>query len=112
MKKIYIAGRLNGTAVEYLKNIHSMLLFAEAVRQCGYAVFVPCLDFLMGIIMGNYEYNDYFSNSQPFLEICDAIFVCPNWKTSEGTKKEIERAEQLGIPVYYSLEELKKKERL
>lgn len=32
---------------------------------------------------------------------CDAVVVCPGWETSDGTKKEIEFAEQRGIPVHY-----------
>ena len=36
----------------------------------------------------------------------DAVLVVPGWENSTGTKKEIEVAINLGIPVFYTLEEL------
>lgn len=107
-KAIYIAGKISGPAVEYVKNLHNMFVIAEEVRKAGFSVFVPGLDCLMGLMFGYYKYDDYFNNSQPWLRRSDAVFVSPNWETSDGTKKEIEFAKVLGIPVYYSLEEMKK----
>jgi len=105
-KRIYIGGRLNGLACDYIKNIHNMVLCAELVRKLGCAVFIPGIDFLCGVILGTWEYKDYFDNSQPFLDCCDAIFVTPNWETSEGTKREIERAKSQNIQVFYTIGEL------
>lgn len=31
----------------------------------------------------------------------DAILMCPGWENSPGSRKELERAEREGIPVYY-----------
>lgn len=113
MKKVYIAGKLNApNACDYIKNIHNMIQYSEKVRKLGFAVFVPAIDFMLGVMFGNWEYNDYFSNSQPWLECSDYVFVCPGWETSEGTKKEIKRAEELGIPVIYSIENLKIEEKV
>jgi nucleoside 2-deoxyribosyltransferase len=111
MKLVYIAGKLNADAVGYLKNVHAMCKVAEECRRAGFAVVVPCLDFVMGIVFGDYEYEDYYNNNQEILDRCDAVLVCPNWETSEGTKKEILRAESRGIPVFSSLDELKKYKR-
>jgi hypothetical protein len=55
---------------------------------------------------GYYEFDDYFRNSEEFLKVCEAVFVCPCWEDSEGVKSEIETAESLGIPVYYKIEDL------
>lgn len=33
---------------------------------------------------------------------CDAVLVCPDYKSSSGTKAEIAEAERLGIPIYYA----------
>jgi hypothetical protein len=103
MKKVYIAGKLNDMAVDYIKNVHDMLYWANEVRKLGYAVFVPALDFLMGMQFGDWEYKDYFENSQPWLEASDCVFVCPGWETSKGTQKEVKRAKELGIPIFYNL---------
>ena len=105
--KVYIAGRLNGMACDYIKNVHRMIETAEEVRKAGFSIYVPALDFLMGAVIGDYEYPDYFDNSQPWLEVSDAVFVCENWQTSEGTKKEIAKAAMLGIPVFEDLYKMK-----
>lgn len=103
MKRIYIAGKLNGMACDYIKNIHRMIIAAEKVREAGFAVFVPGLDFLQGVIFGDWDYIDYFDNSQAWLDVSDAIFLTPGWETSEGTRKEIKRAQVQNIPVYTDL---------
>ena len=103
MKRVYIAGKLNDMACDYLKNVHNMIIWAEKVRKLGYAVFVPGIDLLQGVMFGNWEYSDYFDNSQPWLDASHAVFLVPGWETSEGTKREIKRAESQGIRVFDDL---------
>lgn len=109
MKRVYIAGKLNDMACDYIKNVHRMIIWSEKVRKLGFAVYVPGTDFLQGLIFGNWEYADYFDNSQAWLDVSDAIFLTPGWETSEGTKREIERAKGQGMPVYSDLDLLAKK---
>ncbi len=104
--KVYVAGKLNALAVDYIKNLHIMIKTAEEIRKAGFSVYIPGLDFLAGLLDGNYEYKDYLNNSLPWLEVADALYVIHNWHTSEGTKKEIERARTLNKPIFYSLENL------
>lgn len=106
MKKIYIAGKLNADAVNYIKNMHNMIKTADQIRRLGYSVYIPCLDILSGLVAGDYDYKDYFENNLPWLEVADALFVCAGWETSKGTHLEIEHAERLGIPVYFAVKEL------
>lgn len=108
MKRIYVAGKLNSDACGYIKNIHQMIIWAEKVRKLGFAVFVPGLDFLQGLVFGNWEYQDYFNNSQSWLDASDAIFLVPGWETSEGSKREIQRAKEHNIPVFTDLDLLVK----
>lgn len=106
--KVYIAGKLNDSACDYIKNCHKMIKWARKVRNEGFAVYVPCVDFLEGLVDGSFEYPDYFDNSQPFLASCDYVFVCPGYETSKGTIREIEYAKSLNIPICYTIEELLK----
>jgi len=108
MKRVYIAGKLNSDACGYIVNVHKMIMAAENVRKLGFAVFVPGLDFLQGLVFGNWEYKNYFESSQPWLDASDAIFLTPGWQTSEGTKREIEHAKSRSIPVFDDLKELAK----
>ena len=101
MKRIYIAGKINDMAVDYLKNVHLMMTEAHKLRKQGYAIFIPCLDLLSGIMFGDLDYEDYTENDMAWLEVCDELYVLPNWETSNGTKAEIKRAQELGIPITF-----------
>ena len=107
MKKVYIAGALNSDAVGYVKNLHRMIIWADKVRKLGFSVYVPGIDFLVGLVLGDYEYSDYFDNSQPWLDSADAVFLVPGWDNSRGTQREIERALSNNIPVFEFFEDLK-----
>lgn len=105
--RVYVAGKLNADAVGYIKNLHRMAKFAKLVRETGrFAVYVPGNDFIEGLVDGSFEYKDYFDNSQHWLVASDAVYVCPGWETSEGTKREIETATGRGIPVFYSITDM------
>lgn len=106
VKKVYVAGKLNADAVGYLHNCHKMMSTAELLKEAGYSVYVPCLDLLMGIAFGWQRYEDYFDNSQPWLEVSDALFLTPDWETSSGTIREIERAWSKDIPVFDALDDM------
>ena len=108
MIRVYIAGALNGMAIDYIINIHKMIKVAELVRQEGVGVYIPCLDFLCGVVHGDWTYEQYFSMNQPWLEVCDAVFLVPGWEESKGTKREIESAKQLNIPVFEKLDDFVK----
>ena len=100
----YVAGKLNDDACGYIQNLNRMIRCAVKIRRLGYDVYVPGIDILMGLIAGNYEYEDYFDNSQAFLRRADLVIVVPGWETSKGTKREIELAHKLGIPVKFYCE--------
>jgi len=106
MKRIYIAGKLSDDACGYIKNLHRMIETARSVRRAGFSVYVPGNDFLEGLVAGNFEYSEYFNNSQPWLAVSDAVFLTPGWEDSAGTKREIEYANLLGIPVFENLNEM------
>ena len=107
MKKlIYVAGALRSDIPTYIRNMHNMIKEADKIRRLGFAVIIPCEDILRGLVCGDYEFEDYFENSFIVLERCDAVYVCHGWEKSEGTKKEIKRAEEKGIPVFYTKEAL------
>lgn len=105
-KKVYIAGRLNDMAVDYLLNCHKMMTIAEDVRKAGYSVYIPCIDYTMGMMFGWTKYEDYFDNSQPWLEVANAVFLVPGWEMSSGTRREMERADVLDIPIFDNIEKM------
>jgi hypothetical protein len=106
MKKVYVAGKLNADAVNYIRNMHRMIKTADQIRRLGYSVYVPCLDILSGLVAGDLDYADYFENNLPWMLASDLVFVVPGWETSDGTKKEIETAIANNILVLFDIEEL------
>lgn len=105
---VYIAGKLNDDAVGYIQNMHRMMVTAEKVRCAGFAVLIPCLDILMGLKFGDYDYSDYFDNNVQWLKRSDAVFLTPGWEDSSGTQKEITIAKSMGIPVFSDISEMLK----
>jgi len=111
--RIYIAGALSSkedrtrdpskVVIDYLSNVSKMCKVASEVRKMGHFPFVPALDLLLGVINGDWDEEDYRGVGMAFLEVCDAVLVISQ---SWGVAKEIERANELGIPVYYRMEDL------
>jgi hypothetical protein len=104
--RVYIAGALNADAIGYIKNLRRMIKHAVLVRKAGFAVFVPGLDFLMLMMSDTINYNFVFYNSWSWIKVSDAIYVVPKSRKSKGTKREIELAKKMGIPVFYKLKDM------
>lgn len=104
MKRIYIAGAYSADNILYiLANIKKGQDMAAYLVAHGYAVFCPFLDWQLGLtVYGNdLTKEQYQANSMTFVEVCDAMLVLCGYEKSGGTKREIERAKALNIPVYY-----------
>lgn len=104
--RIYIAGALNSDACGYIQNLSRMTKFANKIMRLGFAVFSPGNDFIQGVVSGKLHYDDYFNNSQELLRASDAMFVVPGSEKSEGVARERAVAEQLGIPVFETIDGL------
>ena len=75
MIRVYVAGKLNADAVGYIQNMHRMIKTAKELRDAGFSVYVPCNDFLEGLVDGSFDYKEYFDNSQPWLSVSNAVFA-------------------------------------
>ncbi len=108
MSKIYIAGALSSkenadripskVVVDYLTNVHRMCKIAGEVRKAGHSPYVPALDMMLGVVCGDWVEEDYRGIGMEFLEVCDYILVISD---SWGVQKELERARELCIPIFY-----------
>lgn len=111
MKTVYVAGAMNSNNIlGVLENIQRGIYYGGQVLQLGLAPFVPHLDVFFKMLGGedlNIPMQHYYDYTMEFLTRCDCMLVCPKFENSLGTKAEIDKAKELGIPIYYSLEELK-----
>lgn len=109
MKRIYIAGKYNDSdIVSCLANIRRGIEMGALLTNRGYAVFCPFLDYQFALTShgASLTKDQFQANSMAWVDVSDALLVLPGWETSGGTKREIARAESLGIPVFYCLGEL------
>ena len=111
MKKVYVAGAMSSDNIlGVLKNISVGVHYGAEVLSRGFAPFVPHLDISFMLQKGcegfNVPVSTYYAYTMAWLEVSDMVLVCPNWENSVGTINEIKRAKELGIPIYYSLEDL------
>lgn len=105
-KRIYVAGAIQGkTLLESFENIRKGIKLSVEVLKSGYSPFSPFIDFQFSFVEP-ITLEEYYSYSLAWLEVSDAVLLVEGWENSKGTKKEIERANELDIPVFSSLSSL------
>ena len=111
MKKIYIAGAYSSDNVlGVLDNIRKGLRASTEIFLAGFAIFCPWADHLFNLQLREGEtltVQNFYDYSIEWLKVSDIMVLLPGWENSTGTKKEIEIAKSLNIPVY-SYEDFKK----
>ncbi len=102
VKRIYVAGKYSDdNVIGVLNNIRDGIKAAVKVLKMGHVPFCPWLDFLFQFFDESLKVEDYYRYSMSWLEVSDEVWVLPGWESSKGTKAEIKRAEELGIPVRF-----------
>ena len=71
----------------------------------GFSPFCPWHDFLFSF-MGPVTIQEYYEYSISQLRRQESMLVLPNWETSKGTNAEIQEAERLGIPIFFTVKDL------
>jgi len=98
---IYVAGPL--TKGPRPENIHNALKAGERIRNRGHIPFVPHLYELWDIVSPQ-DYEFWMEMDFKWLEKCDALVRLPG--ESSGADREVQRAYELNIPVFYGMEDL------
>lgn len=104
--RVYMAGPYSAdNVIDVLENIRRGQFAAYRLLKAGLAPFCPWLDYQFSLV-GHVSLDEYKKYSIAWLEASDAVLVLSNWEKSSGTKAEITRAEQLGIPVFFKEDDL------
>ena len=100
MNKIYISGPFTGNMEE---NTKRAINAAEQMLKAGMHPIVPHLYGYWDIIH-KHSYDEWLNEGLFWVTECDALLRLPG--NSLGADKEVDLAEQEGIPVFYSISEV------
>lgn len=99
--RVYIAAPY--THPDPIVNTRNAILAGEEVSNRGHIPYIPHLNLLWHMV-APHEPSFWYAYDLCWLPLCDALLRLPG--ASEGADREVEQAKALGMPVYYSIEEL------
>lgn len=107
MKRVYVAGAYSSpNVIGVFTNMRRGCNLAHDVLRAGFAPFTPWLDWLLSMF-GPVSLQMYRDYSMAFLDVCDAVLVQrEGYEQSVGTQAELRRATDLGIPIFFELDEM------
>lgn len=98
---VYVAGPY--TDGDNFERVRDALIAANALREIGCAPFIPHLFAFWHFLMPR-PWEAWMELDLAWLERCDALLRLPG--PSKGADIEVQKAGELGIPVFTSLHEL------
>ena len=101
MKKIFISSPY--TLGDTGENVRNQILAADQLMTAGYTSFIPLLSHFQHLVCPR-PYDDWLANDLEWLPVCNALLRLPG--ESAGADLEVAKAIELGIPVYYSIDDI------
>ena len=102
MKRIYIASPY--IIGDKTVNVNRQLGAANELMDLNYVPYVPLLRHFQNLAYPRPE-ADWLRLDKEWVKVCHAVLRLPG--ESKGADAEVELAHSCGIPVFYSIEELK-----
>jgi len=101
----YIAGPYRAKTTELVEqNIKVARYHGLDLVQLGIMPLIPHCNTALMEDLNTPEY--FLEGTMELMRRCDAVYVIPNYQSSQGTLGEIAEAQRLGKPVFYSLQDL------
>ena len=101
-KIIYVAGAYRAKTEEQKReNVWHATRVSVRLWELGWIVFSPINNSAYFDVYSSLPDEVWLKGSLKFLEFCQAIFMLSNWLESTGAKRELERAVEMGLSVYY-----------
>jgi hypothetical protein len=101
MIAVYVAGPY--TKPDPCDNTRNACLVADELLALGFLPFIPHLSHLWHLISPK-PYETWMDLDMAWLNRCDVLLRMPG--ESSGADREVEFAKSLGLPIYYSVQEL------
>lgn len=96
--KIYIAGKITG--IPMYEAGHKFGYASAKLKHEGHDVISP-LQLCATLIGQNFDYEDYMRICFSAIDVCEAVYMLPDWKESPGATREHEYAKKLGKEIIY-----------
>ena len=103
MKKVYVAGKYSAdNVIEVLQNIGKGKVACAELFHDGLYPFCPWHDasYAEEACYAKIDKSLFYMASLAWLEVSDAVYVISGRGDGTGVDKEVEHAENLGIPVF------------
>ena len=97
---IYIAGPYTG---EVGANVQNAMRAFHDLADMGFYPFCPHIDFLLEVQRSR-PYEFWIEQCLHWVAKCDAVYRLAG--NSPGADREVKRAEELGIPVFHTVQQL------
>lgn len=105
MKVVYVAGPFRGpTAWDIQQNVRRAEQCALEVAKLGAMPICPHknTENFHGLLTDSF----WLDGTLELMRRCDGVYAMPSWKRSLGATAEVEEAQRLGIPVFFSFSEM------
>ena len=100
--RVYVAGPY--TKGDVAQNVRNAIDVGDELFSMGHIPFVPHLTHFWHMIHPR-PWEDWLKIDKEWIPLCDAVLRLEG--ESAGADMEVELADELGIPVYYSIEEMR-----
>jgi len=111
--RVYVAGMYSADNVlDVLRNIGRGQKICAHLFKLGFAPFCPWHDRSYVMEYPDYPFTveEFYDFSIAWLEVCEVVYMSekdwPNWQSSVGIGKELKRADEIKIPVFYNERDL------
>jgi nucleoside 2-deoxyribosyltransferase len=109
MIRVYVAGPYSAdNVIDVLRNIGRGQQACAEIFRLGFAPFCPWHDksFVTDQPEEHLTVEQFYRYSMSWLEVSDCLYVLSGWRKSKGTVAEVDRAMELGKPVFFDLQSL------
>jgi len=105
---IYVAGPYRAATRDAIaRNIDAARSIGISAAAIGWFPVIPHANTAhMELDLPGLGDDFWLAGTLEMMERCDAVVLVPGWENSAGTRGEIIRAEELGIPIFRSLDAL------
>ncbi len=104
---IYIAGPLSATATHSVEqHVADAVTLWMRLLKLGIPAFCPHLSALYPSAWTLFDYEFWMAYDFAVIDRCTHVLMMVGWRESKGAVREHDRAESLGLPIAYSVEEL------